>query len=129
MAFTIQILAFTIQKGIPLGHSIFLYYEKGFGFFYSNFDFLYSHHMSWLGHSIFILKVFGFERRISHRHGLGFTYTAPKSRLYQQKFFFGFYYSRILAFTIRPFWLLLFKFWLLLFKTVYYIFQILFSVP
>jgi len=34
-------------------------------------------------------------------------------------FFFLFFSARILAFTIRPFWLLLFKFWLLLFKKVY----------
>ena len=33
----------------------------------------------------------------------------PKKSFLSAKIFFGFYYSRILAFTIRPFWLLLFR--------------------
>jgi hypothetical protein len=51
----------------------------------------------------------GEERRISHRHGLGFTYTAQKVVYISKNIFlrlnlrqdFGFYYSALLAFTIQ----------------------------
>ena len=37
---------------------------------------------------------------------------SPKGRLYQQKNIFGFISARILALSIRHFWLFLYKFWL-----------------
>ena len=72
-----RILAFTIRpfwlllykKVYRLVIVFFLYYERVLAFSIH----ILTLFTSWLGHSIIILKGFGFERRISHRHGLGFT--------------------------------------------------------